>query len=473
MNKSIFSRLLITNLTIFIGLIVILTGMLTLLYSTQVYELEKQRLREITQKTESLYLDSTKGKIEALKLQDYMDAMAYVSKSKLYILNIHENNIQNLRDLDFANSDLDNYLYEDLNIILEGNEVFRKSTYTATFDTQMIFYGRPIVNDGQIEGVVVIFTPISTVVKNIRVMLMVIASVSIFFIAIVSGVLYMSAKKMTKPIEDISNSALAIANGEILEDITKTEYEELNALIDSFNYMKSELNRIDEDKKAFIGMISHEIKTPLTVVSGYLEAIHDGLLDKDELDESLEIIYRETKRLTLLTKEIVTKTRNKDMEFYLNPSFFKLKPILEEMIILAKVNITKQITFTLSCEDHTTLYADEKQLRQILSNLISNAIKYSGDSFHIALSCFEEEEQLCIRIEDNGFGIKKDELEKVFQKYYRIKNTITQQEGSGLGLSIVKRLVDLHHGTIDITSTYKKGTIVTVKLPPLRQEVKG
>jgi len=473
LNKSIFSRLLITNLTIFIGLMIILTGTLILLYSNQVYQQEEQRLREITQKTETLYLDSTKGKIEALKLQDYMDAMAYVSKSKLYILNINEDNIQNLKDLDFDNSDLDNYLYEDLSIILEGNEVFRKSTYTATFDSQMIFYGRPILKNGQIEGVVVIFTPISTVVKNIRVMLMVIASLSVFFIFIVSGVLYVSAKKMTKPIEDISNSALAIANGEILEDMTKTGYYELNALIDSFNYMKSELNRIDEDKKAFIGMISHEIKTPLTVISGYLEAIHDGLLDKDELDESLEIIYRETKRLTQLTKEIVTKTKNKDMEFYLNPSFFKLKPILEEMIKLSKVNIEKHIDFSLSCDDNTTLYADEKQLRQILSNLFSNAIKYSGDSVHISLSCFVEEEQLCIRVEDDGLGIKKDELEKVFQKYYRIKNTVTRQEGSGLGLSIVKKLVDLHHGTIDITSTYKKGTIVTVKLPPLRQEVKG
>jgi signal transduction histidine kinase len=452
---------------------IILTGTLILLYSNQVYQQEEQRLREITQKTETLYLDSTKGKIEALKLQDYMDAMAYVSKSKLYILNINEDNIQNLKDLDFDNSDLDNYLYEDLSIILEGNEVFRKSTYTATFDSQMIFYGRPILKNGQIEGVVVIFTPISTVVKNIRVMLMVIASLSVFFIFIVSGVLYVSAKKMTKPIEDISNSALAIANGEILEDMTKTGYYELNALIDSFNYMKSELNRIDEDKKAFIGMISHEIKTPLTVISGYLEAIHDGLLDKDELDESLEIIYRETKRLTQLTKEIVTKTKNKDMEFYLNPSFFKLKPILEEMIKLSKVNIEKHIDFSLSCDDNTTLYADEKQLRQILSNLFSNAIKYSGDSVHISLSCFVEEEQLCIRVEDDGLGIKKDELEKVFQKYYRIKNTVTRQEGSGLGLSIVKKLVDLHHGTIDITSTYKKGTIVTVKLPPLRQEVKG
>ncbi|PKM69096.1 MAG: hypothetical protein CVU95_00495 [Firmicutes bacterium HGW-Firmicutes-2] len=473
MNKSIFSRLLTTNLIIFIGLILILTGTLTLLYSNQVYQQEEQRLREITQKTESLYLDSTKGKIEALKLQDYMDAMAYVSKSKLYILNINENNIQDLRDLDFANSDLDNYLYEDLNIILEGNEVFRKSTYTATFDTQMIFYGRPIHKDGHIEGVIVIFTPISTVVKNIRVMLLVIGSVSVFFIAIVSGVLYISAKKMTKPIEDISNSALAIANGDILEDLNKTDYQELNALIDSFNYMKSELNRIDEDKKTFIGTISHEIKTPLTVITGYLEAIHDGLLDKDELNESLEIIYKESKRLTVLTKDIVTKTKNKDMEFYLNPSFFKLKPILEEIIQLAKVNTKKNIQFILSCEDHITLYADQEKVQQILSNLISNAIKYSNDLVHINIRGYVENEQLCICVEDDGLGIKKDELDKVFQKYYRIKNTATRQEGSGLGLSIVKKLVALHHGTIDITSTYKKGTTVTVKLPPLRQEVKG
>ncbi len=429
------------------------------------YQLERERLAGIAVKTESLYSNRQKGLIEKATLQDYMNAMAYVSKSKLYILNINDNNIKNLKDLDLANEDLDNYLYQDLKDILNGNEVFRNSQYTETFDTRMIFYGRPIIEDDQIKGAIIIFSPISSVTQNIRVMVTIILSISLFSIIIVGIILFVSAKKITKPIKLVRDSALKIANGDTIEDINKFSYSELNELIDAFNYMKSELIRIEDEKKAFISMISHEVKTPLTVISGYLEAIHDGVLDGNEVKESLDIIYKETNRLTKLTKEIVTKTSNQDLEFYLEPTIFKIKPLLEDTIKLSKVNNKKNIQFTLSCGENITIYADENKIRQVLSNLISNSIKYSNHTVNIAISCFVKNDYLCLQVEDNGFGIRKGDLEKVFKKYYRVKNISDTCEGSGLGLSIVKKLIELHKGTIQISSEFKKGTIVTMWFP--------
>ncbi|PKM52103.1 MAG: hypothetical protein CVV02_03695 [Firmicutes bacterium HGW-Firmicutes-7] len=465
MNKSIFSRLLITNSSILLGLIVVLSLALSFFYSNRMYQLERERLAGIAVKTESLYSNRQKGLIEKATLQDYMNAMAYVSKSKLYILNINDNNIKNLKDLDLANEDLDNYLYQDLKDILNGNEVFRNSQYTETFDTRMIFYGRPIIEDDQIKGAIIIFSPISSVTQNIRVMVTIILSISLFSIIIVGIILFVSAKKITKPIKLVRDSALKIANGDTIEDINKFSYSELNELIDAFNYMKSELIRIEDEKKAFISMISHEVKTPLTVISGYLEAIHDGVLDGNEVKESLDIIYKETNRLTKLTKEIVTKTSNQDLEFYLEPTIFKIKPLLEDTIKLSKVNNKKNIQFTLSCGENITIYADENKIRQVLSNLISNSIKYSNHTVNIAISCFVKNDYLCLQVEDNGFGIRKGDLEKVFKKYYRVKNISDTCEGSGLGLSIVKKLIELHKGTIQISSEFKKGTIVTMWFP--------
>jgi signal transduction histidine kinase len=454
-----------TNLYILFGLIVVLSLALSFLYSNHIYQLEKERLADMALKTESLYSNWEKGLIVETKLQDYMDAMAYVSKSKLYILNIDNGNIKNLKGLDLANEDLDDYLYEDLKDIINGKEVFRNSQYTETFDTRMIFYGRPLIEGDQIKGAIIIFSPISSVSRNIRVMVTIILSISLISMIIVGVILFVSAKKIAKPIKLVRDSALKIANGETIEDIDNSLYSELNELTDAFNYMKSELIRIESDKKAFISMISHEVKTPLTVISGYLEAIHDGVIDGSEVTEALDIIYQETHRLTQLTKDIVTKTSNKDLEIYLEPTIFKLRPLLEDIIKLSSVNIKKNIEFTLSCEQNITIYADENKIRQVLSNLISNSIKYSNHSVNINIYCFVKEDSLCLQVKDNGIGIKKVYLEKVFQKYYRVRNISEPFEGSGLGLSIVKKLIELHKGKIEISSELKKGTTVTMWFP--------
>lgn len=461
MKKSIFSRLLITNLSILLGLIIVLSIALSLFYANHSYQLEKERLSDIALKTESLYSNMN----DASKLQNYMDAMAYVSKSKIYILKINNNTLDTLKDLDLANADLDNYLYQDLNDILKGNEVFRNSQYTETFDTMMIFYGRPIFVDGEIQGAIILFSPNNSVNKNIFKMITIIVSIALISSVFVGFLLYVNAKRITKPIRIVRDSTLKVANGETIEDIYNPDYSELSELTEAFNFMKNELLRIEGDKKDFISMISHEIKTPLTVITGYLEAIHDGVLEPHEIDASLEIIYNETNRLTILTKDIITQTSNKDLQLFLEPTIFKLKPLIEDMMHLSKVNTKKNIQFLLNCGSDITIYADENKIKQVLSNLISNAIKYSNASVTITITCYVKEDTLYLQIQDNGYGIKKGDLDKVFEKYYRVRNMSNALEGNGLGLSIVKKLIELHNGTIELSSELKKGTTVTICFP--------
>ncbi len=464
MKKSIFSRLLITNLSILLGLILVLSFALSFFYAKHMYQLEKERLADIALKTESLYSNMKEGLISDSTLQNYMDAMSYVSKSKIYILNISHATIENIKDLALDNEDLDNYLYEDLRDILDGNEVFRNSQYTQTFDTMMIFYGRPILIDDQIKGAIILFSPINTVNRNIRVMVTLLIGIALMSMILVGFLLLINARRITQPIQIVRDSTLRIANGETIEDILASDYDELNELTTAFNFMKNELLRIETDKNTFISMISHEIKTPLTVISGYLEAIHDGILNPEEISDSLEIIYRETNRLTKLTKEIVTQTSNKDLRLYLEATIFKLKPLLEESIQLSQVNTKKSIQITLACDDDITLYADENKIKQVLANLMSNAIKYTNSPVKISISCFVKEDFLCLQIQDNGYGIKKSDLDRIFENYYRVRNT-EQIEGNGLGLSIVKKLIELHNGKIEITSELKKGTTVTMWFP--------
>lgn len=465
MNKSIFSRLLISNLSILLTLILTLSISLSFLYSNHIYRIEKERLANIALKTEMLYYNLKDGLINESTLQDYIDAMSYVSKSKLYIININSTTLNNLESLQLADEDINTYLYQDLKDISNGNEVFRNSQFTKTFDTRMIFYGRPIIDNNTVSGGIILFSPITSVSHNIKIMIWIIAGVSLIAFIIVAGVLFISARKITEPLKLVRDCALKIANNEATEDIENYSYDELNELIEAFNYMKSELIRIESDKKEFISIISHELKTPLTVISGYLEAIHDGVLNDEEVTESLDIIYKESIRLTKLTKDIVTQTTNKDPDFFLEPAIFKLRPLLEELILMYQINPSKHIEFSLSCDENILLYADENKIRQILTNLITNSIKYSYESVKIDISCVVDFTQLCLSLKDNGIGIKKSDLQKVFNKYYRVKNIYNSLEGSGLGLNIVKKLIELHKGTISIASEPKKGTTIKLYFP--------
>jgi len=465
LNKSIFSRLLISNLSILLTLILTLSISLSLLYSNHMYQLEKERLANIALKTETLYYNLKNELISEATLQNYIDAMSYISKSKLYILNINSTTLNNLEALQLADEDINTYLYQDLKDISKGNEVFRNSQFTKTFDTRMIFYGRPIIDNDTVNGAIILFSPITSVSHNIKIMIWIIAGVSLIAFILVGGVLFISARKITEPLKLVRDCALQIANNEATEDIQNYSYNELNELIEAFNYMKSELIRIESDKKEFISIISHELKTPLTVISGYLEAIHDGVLNDEETKESLDIIYKESLRLTKLTKDIVTQTTNKDPDFFLEPAIFKLRPLLEELILMYQINPSKNIEFSLSCDENILLYADENKIRQILTNLITNSIKYSYSSVKIDISCVVDFTQLCLSLKDNGIGIRKNDLQNVFNKYYRVKNIYNSLEGSGLGLSIVKKLIELHKGTINISSELKKGTTVKLYFP--------
>ncbi len=429
------------------------------------YQLEKERLANIALKTETLYYNLKNELISEATLQNYIDAMSYISKSKLYILNINSTTLNNLEALQLADEDINTYLYQDLKDISKGNEVFRNSQFTKTFDTRMIFYGRPIIDNDTVNGAIILFSPITSVSHNIKIMIWIIAGVSLIAFILVGGVLFISARKITEPLKLVRDCALQIANNEATEDIQNYSYNELNELIEAFNYMKSELIRIESDKKEFISIISHELKTPLTVISGYLEAIHDGVLNDEETKESLDIIYKESLRLTKLTKDIVTQTTNKDPDFFLEPAIFKLRPLLEELILMYQINPSKNIEFSLSCDENILLYADENKIRQILTNLITNSIKYSYSSVKIDISCVVDFTQLCLSLKDNGIGIRKNDLQNVFNKYYRVKNIYNSLEGSGLGLSIVKKLIELHKGTINISSELKKGTTVKLYFP--------
>ncbi|PLX16223.1 MAG: hypothetical protein C0601_11420 [Candidatus Muiribacterium halophilum] len=233
----------------------------------------------------------------------------------------------------------------------------------------------------------------------------------------------------------------------------------------------TKLKEIDEYKDQLISNVSHELKTPLTSIKAYTETLidmKDGK-DSDEL-EFLDVIKSESDRLLTLINEVLDLSRFESGKIKLKKEEFDLEDTIKNIIkSLENVASEKNITFSLKNsldKDRKLLKADKTSIEQVFYNLITNSIKYNREDGKIEITLDNTKKDFKITFEDNGFGIKKENLEKIFTKFFREKNEATDKEnGFGLGLSIVKNIIDLHDGRIKITSNHGKYTKVQVWLP--------
>lgn len=230
----------------------------------------------------------------------------------------------------------------------------------------------------------------------------------------------------------------------------------------------TELIKLEQMRKDFVANVSHELRTPITSIKGFSETLLDGAKNEPEiLDNFLTIIHKESERLQVLVHDLLELSRIETNKLELNYSKVTVKELMEECLLLMEPKITaKNIKTKIIEKTPCIVEADYNRLKQIIVNLLTNAINYCKDNGDITISIEKNKETLTFSIEDNGIGMKKEELPRIFERFYRIDRDRNRDSGgTGLGLSIVKHLVEAHHGTICVTSDLNVGTTFTVTLP--------
>lgn len=230
----------------------------------------------------------------------------------------------------------------------------------------------------------------------------------------------------------------------------------------------TELIKLEQMRKDFVANVSHELRTPITSIKGFSETLLDGAKNEPEiLDNFLTIIHKESERLQVLVHDLLELSRIETNKLELNYSKVTVKELMEECLLLMEPKITaKNIKTKIIEKTPCIVEADYNRLKQIIVNLLTNAINYCKDNGDITISIEKNKETLSFSIEDNGIGMKKEELPRIFERFYRIDRDRNRDSGgTGLGLSIVKHLVEAHHGTICVTSDLNVGTTFTVTLP--------
>ncbi|MFW5746039.1 MAG: sensor histidine kinase [Nanoarchaeota archaeon] len=234
-----------------------------------------------------------------------------------------------------------------------------------------------------------------------------------------------------------------------------------------------ELMRLNKVKSEFVSIISHELRTPLTSIKGYIQLILSGKLGtiNDKQKDSLHIVSEESDRLARLINDVLDLSKLESGKSTLNITKVDMHElVMQVQQIIAPQADKKDIELSSNCEDTSMcrrkVAADAEKLKQVLINLLNNAVKFTPEGGDVRLNILDKKDKVRIEVIDTGIGISSEDVAHLFDPFYQVEEHLTRNaQGSGLGLAITKHIVDLHHGSIDIKSTVGKGTTITVAIP--------
>lgn len=285
--------------------------------------------------------------------------------------------------------------------------------------------------------------------------------ISILIVGLSILISYFLSKKIARPIEEMSKKASNIANGNFKDSFdSMTNIEEIRELENSLNEMRDEFNQTEELRRDLMANVSHDLKTPLTMIKAYAEMVRDlTYKNKEKRNENLNVIIDETERLNLLVDDILTLSSMQAETVELEYSDFSIDEVIQSIIKRYDVLLEKENYQFIYEPKEIMVYADRKRTEQVIYNILNNAINYTGDDKKVYIIVEEKENTVRVNIKDTGSGIKEEEKDKIWDKYYHSKKKHKRNKvGTGLGLSIVKNILDGYHLPYGVDSKEGVGT---------------
>lgn len=257
-----------------------------------------------------------------------------------------------------------------------------------------------------------------------------------------------------------------IASGDFNVLVKTNELDPFNEVADNFNKMAKELGSLEKLRQDFISDVSHEIQSPLTSISGFAALLKKGNLSESQISHYANIIETESRRLSKLSENLLRLSNLESEDNNLNLKKYQINKQIESILLMLEPQWSvKNITLDVSLEE-TIICGDEDLLSQVFINLLNNAIKFTPENGNIGVNLSSDENSIVCKISDTGIGISPQDQPRIFERFYKAdKSRDRSLGGNGLGLSIVKKIIDLHGGKISLTSEVGKGTEFTVSLP--------
>lgn len=314
-----------------------------------------------------------------------------------------------------------------------------------------------IYMNGQVSG-------ISGTIQSIRRW-----SLAIFFLGTAASLLlafYMS-RKISRPLYDMNRAAKEMAKGNFDQKIEVNEHSEIGQLSETFNSMARALKKYEDTRQSFVGNVSHELKSPLTSIQGFIQGMLDGTIKDEDRNSYLEIVLSETKRMNALIVDLLELVKIESDQFPMHMTDWDVNELLRKGIITF-INKIEEKNIELSVdisENKTMVYADEDRITQVVTNLLDNAVKFCEKGGNIKIWTSISSDKVTVNISNSGKIIPEEDLKYIFDRFFKVdKSHNRKTPGTGIGLSIVKEIINRHDENIWVNSKEGMGTVFSFTL---------
>lgn len=353
---------------------------------------------------------------------------------------------------------------EQRKLLIEGKH-FTEIGYVERFDRDLITVVMPLVDDKRLEGILYMYYPLAKITEFATGDFFYLAISAVVFTGLIALLCLIILRQILKPMRALLDAVHQMSAGKYDTRVTVRSGDEVGQLSQAFNEMATSIQQQDDAQKTFLATVSHELRTPISYVKGYSDLLQKGYVPKEQQQEMLQLIAREATRMEQLTTAIMQLVRREQQPLSLGVVI--VGELLREVAQLLHLKLEQKQLYIVWLLDETLLiHADESRVKQLLINVIENAILYSEPKKPITIVADVDGKFAHIQIRDEGIGIPAEDLPHVTERFYRVNKARTRSDGgSGLGLAIVAQFIEEHKGTLSFESTPYYGTTVHIRLP--------
>lgn len=466
-KNSLYLKLVSTYFIVMIISFILLAIGLSFWFEKYYYNQRKQAMLSEAVIFNKLYEEYYSGKIEQNNLDmelyvldKYLNTRIWIVDNYKFVRSVSNTEDNNLIWKQITNTEIDK-------VISKGEVIIKEGIFNERFNTSVLTIAYPIKIYNEIKGAVIMNSPIYEIKNTLRNVYFVIWIFTIFAI-IVSTILiyYLSQGILIKPLNEINKTAKEISKGEFQKRVKIKSRDEIGQLAESFNYMADSLQNLENLRRDFIANVSHELRSPLTSIRGFVQGIIDGTIPEEKHEQYLNIVLNESKRLSRLISDILDLSRLESGQFSMNNTSFDINELIRINIIRfeneienKKINVDVILT-----ENELYTLGDRDRIGQVISNLIDNALKFTPQNGLIGIYTKIENKKVIVSVKDTGCGIAQNELKLIWDRFHMVDKSRTNKKGTGLGLSIARQIINQHGENIWVESKEKEGSIFSFSL---------
>ena len=465
-KKSVIYKLLITfssiTSTVLILVGMFLTTMIYREYSNQEYERASKYIEIIEEATteflnenNELGYEDLKNAMKIIKVSVDMDSIILDSQGYVYAVSD-----DSLLYLKYTKIDIPSFEMD----LLKSGDVIEKDFINKS-NKKLKSYYRPLIDNNNFNGITILIESS----KEARASKL----FTIIWLAVLSAVVlssiiayYFAEKILLKPLSEINNAAKKLAKGEVEKRVHIDSEDEIGELADSFNIMAESLEKVDTVRREFISNVSHELRSPITSIKGFITGIIDGVIPKDKENYYLNIVNDEVGRLSRLVADLLDISSMESGKFKLSILRMDINEIITLCILnlqgkIKEKNINVEVIFS---NNHEYCLGDRDRIIQVVTNLMENAIKYGEEGGRIQIETYTKGELVYVSIFNSGSTIPKEDINKIWERFYKVDKSRTNKVSTGLGLSIVRLILTQHDQDIWVNNIPEKGVKFTFTL---------